>query len=439
MNPPSTRSYLAASADLDCGDEGSAEAHSTLASGCVVSEYVIEGLLAEGGMSTVYSAVHPLIGRRAAVKVMSPWLSHKAAATAQFVLEARAINQIGHPNIVDVFACGRLPDGRSYLVMEWLDGETLGRRLWRERLSFPEGCDILLQICDALEAAHAQQIVHLDVKPDNVFLARMRSGKIHVKLLDFGIAKLLTGEPSPHAPSLGAIVNGTPEYISPEQARALPDLDHRSDIYSLGIVAYQMFAGRLPFEAENPEELLIHHVRTLPPLPDVEWTGVPAELTPLLLQLLEKAPELRPTLAQFRERLTSLRDRSTTVSTEQMSTVVHQKSAAPKLAIVAAACALGILFGARQMKASTAPRPTRAAPLATRAENVLGGAENPAPPAPVVRMEIAAPPPAPQHSRRRRDRVRPPAVARSAAPDAAQPRIAFRKSDYLIDYAGARR
>src|SRR4051812_38626889 len=139
--------------------------------GALVSEYRIECLLGQGGMGQVYGAVHPVIGKRAAIKVLCAELCTNTEAIERFVLEARAVNQIGHPNIVDVFAFGALPDGRQYMVMEWLRGESLYTRMQRPvRLS--EACDLLLGVCAALDAAHAAGIVHRDLKPHNTFVCQ---------------------------------------------------------------------------------------------------------------------------------------------------------------------------------------------------------------------------------------------------------------------------
>ena len=162
-----------------------------LSAGFVVGEYTVECKLGDGGMATVYGATHPLIGKKAAIKVIAPALSLDAGLVERFVLEARAVNAIGHPNIVDVFSFGRLSDGRSYFVMEWLQGETLYDRMWERRLALDEALDILDQVCDALEAAHEKGIVHRDLKPANVFLCPVRGRRDLVKLLDFGVAKLI--------------------------------------------------------------------------------------------------------------------------------------------------------------------------------------------------------------------------------------------------------
>ncbi len=268
-----------------------------LVAGVAVGDYVIERKLGEGGMGTVYAALHPVIGKRAAVKVMAPRLCVDANAVERFVREARAVNQIGHPNIVDVFAFGALPDGRSYFVMEWLQGETLAERLARGRLPLPECHEILLQVCDALGAAHDHGIVHRDLKPENIFLVPVRGRRQMVKLLDFGIAKLVDGEPggpsATHSQQGGWV--GTPLYMSPEQARSR-GVDRRSDIYALGVTAYEMILGAVPFQGETAIDVLRAHLSDPPPRPSVVWPEVPAAIEWMLLHMLEKAPERRPPL-----------------------------------------------------------------------------------------------------------------------------------------------
>src|SRR5438445_513907 len=161
--------------------------------GMMVGEYVVEGKLGEGGMGAVYSATHPLIGKKAAIKVISAALCTDTAQVERFVQEARSVNQIGHPNIVDVFAFGTLPDGRSYFVMAWLKGQSLADRVAKGGMSLPEAVEIMEQASAALEAAHEKGIVHRDLKPDNVYLVNVRGNRQLVKLLDFGIAKLASG------------------------------------------------------------------------------------------------------------------------------------------------------------------------------------------------------------------------------------------------------
>jgi serine/threonine-protein kinase len=205
-----------------------------LGPGTRVGEYVIERQIGEGGMGVVFAAVHPVIGKRVAIKLLTPALAGDATAVQRFIQEARAVNQIGHKNIVDIFGFGQLPSGRHYFVMELLEGRNLKQRL-QSPLADDEALAILVEVCDALSAAHAAGIVHRDLKPDNIFLVEDR----RVKLLDFGVAKLTedglstnSGEPI-----------GTPRYMSPEQRHGRP-VDLRTDLYALGVMMFEIFGGR---------------------------------------------------------------------------------------------------------------------------------------------------------------------------------------------------
>jgi eukaryotic-like serine/threonine-protein kinase len=277
--------------------------------GAMVGDYRIESKVGEGGMGVVYAAVHPVIGKRAAIKVMNPSLSVDAAAVERFVFEARAVNQIGHPRIVDVFAFGRLPDGRSYCVMEWLEGQTLASSLHGKRMSLGRALDILLQVCEALEAAHEKGIIHRDLKPENIFL-QIAGRRVGVKLLDFGVAKLADGSDGSGASAGGGdrtktkqgLIVGTPLYMSPEQASSKP-VDHRTDIYALGVTAYEMIVGRPPFDADNATDVMHMHLHDPPPPLRNFWERIPPALEALVLAMLEKSPDKRPSLAEVSARL----------------------------------------------------------------------------------------------------------------------------------------
>jgi len=268
-----------------------------LRAGTMIGEYRVEGKLGEGGMATVFSATHPLIGKKVAIKVISRRLCADLHAVERFINEARTVNQIGHPNLVDIFAFGVLPDGRAYLVMEWLQGETLAERVARERMPVPRALDVLIQIVDALEAAHEKGVVHRDLKPQNIFVVE-RGEKTSVKLLDFGIAKLADSDPSVPKTRSG-VAMGTAGYMSPEQARG-KNVDHRTDIYALGCVAYEMLLGRLPFVADTAIDILAMHLAAAPPGPRTLWASIPAGLEKILLQMLSKEPDGRPSLMQVR-------------------------------------------------------------------------------------------------------------------------------------------
>jgi eukaryotic-like serine/threonine-protein kinase len=265
--------------------------------GATVGNYRIYKLLATGGMGAVYLAEHPGIGRKAAVKILRPDLAQDPEMSARFLNEARAANAIRHPGIVEIFDSGVLPNGAPYIVMELLEGESLAARIERcGALPVAEAIDIVCQAADALAAAHAAGIVHRDLKPDNLFLiGDLRvPGRELVKVLDFGIAKL--GLRLPAMSSLrtqtGSVM-GTPAYMSPEQCRGIRDVDHRTDIYALGVIAYELVVGRPPFQAEAFGEMAHLHIGELPPPPGTLNPDLPAEIEAVVLQALEKDPSRR--------------------------------------------------------------------------------------------------------------------------------------------------
>jgi serine/threonine-protein kinase len=296
--------------------------------GSVAGEYRIEKKIGEGGMGSVYGARHPLIGKRAAIKVIRRELSSSREAVDRFVLEAQSVNQIGHPNIVDVFGFGQLPDGRSFFVMEWLQGESLRERLQRQ-LQFPDALEILEQIAKALQAAHEAGVVHRDLKPDNVYLETIKGEKPQVKLLDFGLAKLTGNESQRFDRTRTGVVMGTPLYLSPEQAKGTK-IDAATDVYSLGAMAYEMLAGVVPFRADSAVEIMAMHIsqRATPLMQLAPW--VPIELDNLVHAMLEKDPRVRPTTAHVRERLSACRSSAGAVTIGmQMAPPSHAPSSQP--------------------------------------------------------------------------------------------------------------
>jgi eukaryotic-like serine/threonine-protein kinase len=253
----------------------------------VIGEYQVTGVLGEGGMGIVYAAVHPLIGKRVAIKVLRNEL-HAPEFVDRFVQEARAVNQIGHPGIIDVFGFGQLPDGAHYFVMELLDGESLGDRMTRGRLSPAEALPILRQMASAVDAAHRAGIVHRDLKPDNVFLVPdPDGGPPRVKILDFGIAKLGAGAA---VKTSTGVPMGTPLFMSPEQCRGR-GVDSRTDVYAFGVIAHHMLTGGYPFQADSPVALLYMQISDPPRLPSA--FGVHAAFDVVIGKALAKQPEER--------------------------------------------------------------------------------------------------------------------------------------------------
>ncbi len=259
--------------------------------GATVGKYRVGALIGEGGMGSVYRAQHTLIGKRVAIKVLRPELSANDEMVQRFFNEARAAARIDHPGIIDVYDFGR-HDGRAYLVMELLDGEPLSARLARGPLAPDEARRIGRQIAAALAAAHDAAIAHRDLKPDNVFLARDEAavGGERVKLLDFGIAKLTEADGTSSVETRTGAVMGTPVYMSPEQCRGTGEVDHRTDLYALGCILYEMLSGRPPFVARGAGELISAHLTEHPrPLAQAA-PRAPAPMATLVDRLLAKTP-----------------------------------------------------------------------------------------------------------------------------------------------------
>jgi serine/threonine protein kinase len=269
-------------------DEAFEHADIDLAPGTVVGEYHIDGKL-----GAVYRAVHPLIGKQVAIKVLNREHSSNPKMVGRFIDEARAVNQIRHRNIIDIFSFGSLPDGRHYFVMELLEGITLDRYITdRGRVAPEDALPILREVARALDAAHAHGVAHRDLKPDNVFLVDEGDRGLTVKLLDFGIAKLLVEASGQHKTRTGAPL-GTPAYMSPEQCHA-SNVDQRTDIYSLGIVIHEALTGNLPFEGNSMMDMLLKQTGAKPPAMSSVIAELPQALDRPVLHMLEKDPANRP-------------------------------------------------------------------------------------------------------------------------------------------------
>jgi serine/threonine-protein kinase len=264
-----------------------------LAPGTVVGEYQVEGKLGQGGFGAVFKAQHPLIGKVVAIKVLAPKFSADPEMVPRFIAEARAVNQIRHRNIIDIFSFGQLPDGRHYYVMEYLEGETLDRVIDRDHvLPLDVALPILRAIARALDAAHAKGIAHRDLKPENVFLAK-DGDDYFPKLLDFGIAKLLQADDGNKVKTRTGIPIGTPYYMSPEQCRG-KDVDHRTDYYAFGVVAYPMLTGTYPIDADDYMSILMKQISEEPRPPSQVNPMLPAGIDDGIAWLMRKDPAERP-------------------------------------------------------------------------------------------------------------------------------------------------
>ena len=262
--------------------------------GAKVGNYEVKLKLGEGGMGAVYLAVHPNIGKRVALKVLHPEFSSNEEVIGRFFNEAKAVNDIQHPNIVDIIDYGEMPSATGgsekvvYFIMEFLAGDSLAKLIHDQAPLAPERAQIIaMQVADALGASHRHGIVHRDLKPDNVMISVRRDGRDFVKVLDFGIAKLTGDTPGSRRTRTG-IVMGTPAYMSPEQCEGRGLIDHRTDIYSLGILLYEMLTGEVPFRGEGYGEVLVQHMTQVPRKPSTIRGVVPPHLEAVCMKALEK-------------------------------------------------------------------------------------------------------------------------------------------------------
>ncbi len=260
----------------------------------ILGQFRIEEAIGVGGMGTVYRAHQITLGRDVAVKILHPELATNPDAVRRFHREARVATKLEHPNLVQVLLFGEMPEGEGlYLVMEYLEGRSLTQVLREEgALRAARALHVALQICDAVGAAHAQGVVHRDIKPENVMLVRRHGDPDFVKVLDFGIARVLWDEQT--ALTQSGVIFGTARYISPEGASGEPT-DARSDVYSIGVLVYQLLTGVTPFDAPTPVAMLMKHVNDPPPpLRSMgEGRRVPQAVADVVMRALEKRPSLR--------------------------------------------------------------------------------------------------------------------------------------------------
>lgn len=259
--------------------------------GSRVSEYVIQERIGAGGMGVVYRAVQPLIGKQVAVKVLKADIAKAQELVQRLLVEARVVNAIQHRGVIDIFGFGQLPDGRPYVVMELLQGVSLSAFIRRrKKLPAMEAVAILDEMLAALGAAHRGGVIHRDLKPGNVFLVENAEGVRSLKLLDFGIAKVVASQPSDALTRVGSLL-GTPEYMAPEQIRG-EQVSPATDLYSVGVIAFQMLTGRLPFRGEQMSVLLAQ-VEAKPPALSSLAPDVPKVLESIVMRLLAKSPAKR--------------------------------------------------------------------------------------------------------------------------------------------------
>ncbi|MFO0681673.1 MAG: protein kinase [Sandaracinus sp.] len=249
--------------------------------------YLVTQKIGAGGFGTVFRARHEVLGRDVAIKFLNSDLAVDATNRSRFLREAKAANRIDHEHIIDITDYGETEDGMVYLVMELLEGRPLSTELGKGPISVSRAIDIATQVASALARAHELDVIHRDIKPDNIYLVDQQGRRDFVKLLDFGLAHM-KGEL--RLTATGAVF-GTPEYMAPEQARGAP-LTYAADLYALGCVIFQMLTGQLPFSGSTPD-LILKHMREPPPLPSSRARGIPQDVDQLVHKLMDKDPKKR--------------------------------------------------------------------------------------------------------------------------------------------------
>jgi serine/threonine-protein kinase len=285
---------------------GSPAAYDPLLGTTIDGRYAIEARLGEGGMGVVYKARHVLIDKPVAIKILRKEAAQDATAVQRFIQEAKSASKIGHSNIVDITDFGVLSDGHAYFVMEFLQGPTLAQALQEGPLQPARVCHIGAQMARGLHAAHQKGIVHRDLKPENIFLLEREGQKDFVKVVDFGIAKIGSGQ---RLTQVGMVL-GTPEYMSPEQATG-QETDHRVDQYALGCMMYEMLTGVVPFLSDRPAQTLTKHVfePVIPPRQRKPELDIPPALEAVVLRTLAKKPADRfPSMRELEQALVQVAD-----------------------------------------------------------------------------------------------------------------------------------
>ncbi len=363
--------------------------------GRVFGSYRLLEVLGEGGMGAVYLAEHVKLGRKVALKMLHPHYADTPEIVRRFFAEARAVNKIFHDHIVEITDFVENEHGLNYFIMEYLKGVPLGDLIEQEgAMPLSRSIGIIVQVCSALRVVHEAGIVHRDLKPDNIFITEKGGQRDFVKVLDFGIAKLLDadGKTINLQTTAAGMIMGTPEYMSPEQARG-KEIDYRTDIYSLGVILYELATGRKPFQADTFGEMVVAHSVETPIMPskvDNLFQDIPRKLDELIMQCLEKEPQKRPQSTQEIE--DRLREVATThqVQLERFDLTARVMSTGSRRWLVAGlAAAIAVAAVAIPLLSSDgSKRNTRSTPTA---QPEAKAARREAAPTPVVEPVAAAP------------------------------------------------
>ena len=334
-----------------------------------IGSYRVVKPLGKGGMGAVYLAEHPMIGSRVAIKFLHPQYATDEKIVDRFLAEARAVNVIGHDNILKILDLSVTEDNRHYFIMEFLHGRAL-QDLVRPDVPVPLSVtgSILLQTCEALQAAHDHKIIHRDLKPDNVYLIVHKGRKNFVKVVDFGIAKVSDAEGQSTGKTQTGMVMGTPAYMSPEQAGGMGNrIDARSDIYSLGCMMYQMATGKLPFPGSSFGEVLIGHLQLVPPEPRSLNPGISEEYQAIIMKCLAKSQDERyQTMRELHDAIGACMD-AEGITRELPVADAREQEQGPKAASPRTPARSSQPTVAARPAAKTGPdQPSRAAPAATQ-------------------------------------------------------------------------
>ncbi|HKU37083.1 MAG TPA: serine/threonine-protein kinase, partial [Polyangiales bacterium] len=347
-----------------------------------IGNYRIVTELGGGAMGEVYFAEHTVMGRRSAVKVIREELSGHAEMVERFANEARLVNRIGHPNIVEITDFGQI-GARYYIMMELLEGETLEERLERTRTLSPASAQrIAVQITGALGAAHDLGVVHRDLKPENIYLVNRAGEPDYVKVLDFGIAKLMGDLPKGTAGTMPGTLLGTPHYMSPEQCHGAEHVDHRADVYALGVILYRMLTGELPFDGDTLLSVLYAQANEAPRPPRELCPELSLHLEAVVLKALAKSPDERfQDMASLRAALNGkpLEEKVVAEPETPQPTAAAPAPAAPSRTLNAAATPARTLTAAAPARTLNAAGPPEAPPQPPPSENVEQHATDRAP------------------------------------------------------------
>ncbi len=339
----------------------------------LASKYRLEELLGSGGMGHVYRAVNQHVGRAVAIKVLRSEHAQNAMVKDRFLREARAANLVRHPNVVDVLDIGEEDGGAPFIVQELLEGEDLAHLVARRggKLPIDEVCDLLVLVIDAVAEAHLRGVVHRDIKPENVFLAKTPRGPAVPKLLDFGISKVRA--PDLRATEVGLMM-GTPAYMAPEQIQGARDADPRSDVWALGVMMFELIAGRMPFDAQDaPQLFVLIATRDAPTLLEVR-ADVPPAISRVVERCLRRRPDERyPSAAELGRDLRHVMDGTELEATGKRSIPPALYALVPELRDQRAAAGVGDTN--LSLKAPAAPVIAAVAPAPPESER-----EVPAPP-----------------------------------------------------------